>query len=346
MLAPHGSGVRRRGYHSVVRDLQTLPKVELHVHLEGAMRVDTVRELAQRNGVSTPAGLSPEGWRFGGFLDFIDQYIALCDLMTELEDFRRLGLEVAEDLAANGVRYAEAVFTPSAHTAAFGDDWTSPLEALLDGLAAGARDHGTVVTITPDVVRDMGLRAAERTLEVARKFAGAGVVGLNCGSERSEIAPFADVFREAKRAGLRSVPHAGEWAGPENVWQTLEHFLPDRIGHGVRSIEDPRLVDRLASDGIPLEVAPISNVATGVYGSLEEHPFLRLRDAGVIVTLNSDDPSMFGAWLTDVYEAARVVWDLSDEGLAMIARQGVRASFADPATKAEIERDIGAWLDA
>ena len=330
-----------------MRDLQTLPKVELHVHLEGAMRLDTVRELAQRNGVTTPAGLSPEGWRFGGFLDFIDQYIALCELMTELEDFRRLGLEAAEDLAANGVRYAEAVFTPSAHAAAFDDDWTSPLEALLDGLAAGARDHGTVVTITPDVVRDMGLHAAERTLEVARKFAGAGVVGLNCaGSERSEIEPFAGIFRAAKDAGLRSVPHAGEWAGPENVWQTLEHLLPDRIGHGVRSIEDPRLVDRLANDGVPLEVAPISNVATGVYGSLEEHPFVRLRDAGVTVTLNSDDPSMFGAWLTDVYEAARVVWGLSDDELAAVARQGVRASFADTTTRTEIDREIGAWLDA
>jgi len=329
-----------------MRDLRTLPKVELHVHLEGAMRIDTVRELVERNGVDTPSGLGTDDWRFDGFLDFIDQYVALCDLMTELADFRRLGMEVAEDLAANGVRYAEAVFTPSAHAAAFGDDWTSPLEALLDGLAAGARDHGAVVKVTPDIVRDLGLDAAERTFAVARKFAGAGVIGLNCaGSERSEIAPFAGVFRAAKDAGLRSVPHAGEWAGPGNVWQTLEHFLPDRIGHGVRAIEDPRLVERLATEGIPLEVAPISNVATGVYRSLQEHPFLRLRDAGVPVTLNSDDPSMFGAWITDVYEAARVAWGLSDGDLASVACEGVRASFADDGLKTEIERDIGNWVD-
>lgn len=330
-----------------MRDLRTLPKAELHVHLEGAMRIATVRELADRNGVPTPSGLGGDGWRFDGFLDFIDQYIALCDLMTELDDFRRLGVEVAEDLAANGVRYAEAVFTPSAHAAAFDDDWTSPLEALLDGLGAGAREHGTVVRVTPDVVRDLGVDAAERTLEVARKFADDGVVGLNCaGSERSEIAPFAAVFRAAKDAGLRSVPHAGEWAGADNVWQTLEHFLPDRIGHGVRSIDDPRLVERLADDGIPLEVSPVSNVATGVYRSLEEHPFLRLRDAGVVVTLNSDDPPMFGAWIADVFEAARSSWALTDDELASIARAGVRASFADDATKTEIERDIDAWLEA
>ena len=252
---------------------------------------------------------------------------------------------IVEDLAANGVRYAEAVFTPSAHATAFDDDWTSPIEAMLDGLAAGAHEHGTVVRITPDVVRDLGVEAAERTLEVARKFADDGVVGLNCaGSERSEIAPFGPVFRAAKEAGLRSVPHAGEWAGPENVWQTLEHFLPDRIGHGVRAIDDPRLVERLAADEIPLEISPISNVATGVYRSLEEHPFLRLRDAGVVVTLNSDDPPMFDAWIGDVFEAARRAWGLSDEVLAEIARTGVRCSFADDTTKAAIEDGIDAWL--
>ncbi|MDH4112205.1 MAG: adenosine deaminase [Actinomycetota bacterium] len=330
-----------------MRDLRTLPKAELHIHLEGAMRVETVRELAERDGSPLPSGLTPDGWRFDGFLDFIDQYIAMCGLMTHLEDFRRLGMEATEDLAANGVRYAEAVFTPSAHAAAFDDDWTSPLEALLDGLAAGARAHGTVVRVTPDVVRDLGVDAAERTLEVARKFVDDGVVGLNCaGSERSEIAPFAAVFRAAKDAGLRSVPHAGEWAGPDNVWRTLAHFEPDRIGHGVRSIEDPRLVDHLATEAIPLEISPLSNIATGVYASLEDHPFLALRDAGVVVTLNSDDPAMFGAWITDVYEEARVRWRLRDEDLAALAGAAVRASFADDGTKAAIERGIESWLSS
>ena len=328
-----------------MRDLHTLPKAELHIHLEGAMRVETALELADRNGVAPPWGPDSDRWRFDGFVDFIDRYVALCNLMTEFDDFARVGREVVEDLAANGVRYAEAVFTPSAHATAFDDDWTSPIEAMLDGLAAGAHEHGTVVRITPDVVRDLGVEAAERTLEVARKFADDGVVGLNCaGSERSEIAPFGPVFRAAKEAGLRSVPHAGEWAGAENVWQTLEHFLPDRIGHGVRAIDDPRLVERLAAAQIPLEISPISNVATGVYRSLEEHPFLRLRDAGVVVTLNSDDPPMFDAWIGDVFEAARRAWGLSDEALAEIARTGVRCSFADDATKAAVAEGIDAWL--
>jgi len=140
-------------------------------------------------------------------------------------------------------------------------------------------------------------------LEVALKFADRGVVALNAaGSEGSDIGPSAPLFRRAKDAGLRSVSHAGEWAGPENVWQTLEHYLPD-------------------------------------------HPFLRLRDAGVVVTLNSDDPTMFGGWLADVYEAARTGWSLTDEELADIARTGVRPSFGNEAVKADLERDIDAWID-
>ena len=160
------------------------------------------------------------------------------------------------------------------------------------------------------------------------------MVALNAaGSERAAVAPFGPLFRRAKDAGLRSVPHAGEWAGPRNVWETLEHCLPDRIGHGVRSVEDPALVEHLAAIGIPLEVSPVSNVATGVYPSLAEHPFRLLRDAGVTVTLNSDDPPMFGAWLTDVYRTARETWDFDDTSLAEIARTAVRASFADDDVK-------------
>lgn len=331
-----------------MRDLRALPKAELHIHMEGAMRVTTVLELVERNGEPAPSGLSETGWRFSGPEDFIAQYIALCGLMTRLEDYQRLGREVAEDLAATGVRYAEAVFTPSAHAATMGDDWFGPIEAMLDGLAAGERATGTAVRLSPDVVRDAGMDAGRRTLEVARKFAGRGVVALNCaGSEVAAIAPFASLFAEAKEAGLGSVPHAGEWAGPANVWETLEHYAPDRIGHGVRAIDDPRLVATLAERRIPLEISPLSNVATGVYPSLEAHPFLRLREAGVVVTLNSDDPPMFGdAWLTPVYEAARRVWGLSDEELAAIARTGVDVSFAEEERKAELGMGIDAWLAA
>jgi adenosine deaminase len=327
-----------------MRDLLALPKAELHIHLEGSMRIETVRELADRNGAATPSGLSGVGWRFHGSVDFIDQYSQLCALLRDVEDFRRLAYEACEDLAANGVRYAEATFSPAAHAARLGD-WYGPIEAALDGLRAGHRDFGPLVQLTPDVVRDNGIDDAERTLEVAMKHSGDGVVGLNAaGSERTSVAVFADIFRRARAAGLRSVPHAGEWAGPESVWQTLEHYQPDRIGHGVAAAHDPRLVQRLAELRIPLEICPLSNVATGVFATLQEHPFDRLRRAGVVVTLNSDDPSMFGAWLGSVYEAARGAWGYDDEQLAEIARTGVSSSFADEDLKRGIVDGIDEWL--
>jgi adenosine deaminase len=327
-----------------MRDLLALPKVELHIHLEGSMRVATVRELAERNGAIAPSGLRDDGWRFRGSLDFIDQYSQLCALLRDLGDFRRLAYEVCEDLAADNVRYAEAVFSPAAHATRLGD-WYGPIEAVLDGLRAGRRDFGPLVRLTPDVVRDNGVEDAERTLEVALKHSGDGVVGLNAaGSERTSVAVFTDIFRRARAAGLRSVPHAGEWAGPENVWQTLEHYQPDRIGHGVAAAKDERLIRRLAELRIPLEVCPVSNVATGVFPTLKEHPFDRLRRAGVVVTLNSDDPSMFSAWLGSVYEAARDTWGYDDEQLADIARTGVSASFADEDVKRGILHGIDAWL--
>jgi adenosine deaminase len=328
-----------------MRDLALLPKAELHVHLEGAIRIATVQELAELAGRPVPTGLAGGRWRFTDFDDFISQYVATCALLAEPEDFRRIAYEFCEDEARNGVRYAEVVFSPSNHAPRLGDDWFAPIEAVLDGLEAGRRDFGVTVRITPDIVRDAGLDLAERSLEVALKYAGRGVVALNAaGTERSAIAPFGPLFRRAKDAGLRSVPHAGEWAGPRSVWETLEHLLPDRIGHGVRSSEDPALVEHLAAIGMPLEISPVSNVATGVYPSLAAHPFRVLSDAGVTVTLNSDDPPMFGAWLTDVYRAAAETWGYDDEELAEIARSGVRASFADAALASEILEDIDAWL--
>ncbi len=313
--------------------------------MEGSIRVETVRELADRTGSRLPHGLVDDGWRFRDHLDFIDNYVELCTLLTRLEDFRRIAVEFCEDLSANGVRYAEAVFSPSNHAQRIGGDWFGPIEAVLDGLAAGRRDHGVTVRLCPDVVRDLGLDEGERVLDVALRFAGRGVVALGAaGSERTVVKRFAPLFERAKAEGLKSVPHAGEWAGPQNVWDTLRFYHPDRIGHGVRAIDDPALVEELARRGIPLEVCPVSNVATGAYPSLEAHPFLRLRDAGVVVTLNSDDPPMFGAWLADVYSAARGAWGLNDEELAELARIAVRASFADDVAKAAILREIDDWL--
>jgi adenosine deaminase len=328
-----------------MRDLRSLPMVELHLHLEGSARPETLRELADRDGAPLPHGMGSDGWTFGGGLDFIDNYLELCQLFATIDDFHRVAVELCEDLAATGVPYAEVVFSPGNHARRLDGDWFGPIEAVLDGLAAGERDTGARVRLCPDIVRDNGLDDAQRTLEVALRYAGAGVVALNCaGSERTGVQRFAWLFRKAARAGLKSVPHAGEWAGPENVRATIDHLRPDRIGHGVRAIEDAALVTELADRRIPLEICPVSNVATGVYERIADVPLLALRDAGVPVTLNSDDPTMFDGWLTDVYVAVRDAWALTDEDLAGFARAAVDASFAEDERKAALRRDIDAWL--
>ncbi|HEX6844539.1 MAG TPA: adenosine deaminase [Actinomycetota bacterium] len=329
-----------------MRDLRSLPKVELHVHLEGSVRPATLRELADRDGLALPHGLGEDDvWRHTNPDDFIRNYTELCSLLRRPEDFRRIAEEFCADLAATGVRYAEAVFSPSNHAVRMGGDHHGPIEAVLDGLRAGARETGVAVGLTPDVVRDMGVEEAERVLEVALAFADRGVVALNgAGSEKTDVATYAPVFQHAKAAGLRRVPHAGEWAGPENVWETLRWYDPDRIGHGVRSIDDPALVEELARRAIPLEVCPVSNVATGAYPSLAVHPFPALRAAGVVVSLHSDDPPMFGGWLTEVYAAAREAWSLTDEDLAELARVSVRSSFAGDDVKTSVLDGIDRWL--
>lgn len=328
-----------------MRDLARLPKAELHIHLEGSIRPETVRELADRHGLRVPAALGAEGWAaFRDNFDFIEQYVEVCGLLGDLEDFRRVAYEFCHDLAAQNVRYAEVVFSPAQHAARVGD-WFGPIEAVLDGLAQGERAFGVVTRLSPDIIRDLGMEQARRTVEVALKFLGGGVVAINsAGSERARPGVYADLVGAAVAAGLHSVPHAGEWAGARNIWETLASLTPERIGHGISAVEDPILLAHLADIRMPLEVCPTSNVATGAVASLQDHPFNRLREAGLVITLSSDDPGMFGSWLTDEYTVARDVFGLGDDELAEVARAGVRASFADEDVKTGIEAGIDAWL--
>ncbi len=326
------------------RDLRSLPKVDLHVHLEGSVRPDTLAEIACANGAPLPDGLQEGRWTFADFDDFIRNWTAAYRCMRKAGDFERIAYEFVEDEAAQGVRYVEVTFSVPDHGLALGE-WEMPLEAALLGLARGEADFGVRWGVVVDVVRGYPLDASERAMQVAVKFRERGVVALGLGgNERFPPSDYERIFRAGREAGLRSVPHAGETRGPESIRGAVRALVADRIGHGIRVLEDDDLVAELRGLGTALEVCPTSNVRTGVVRSLAEHPLPRLIEAGLAVTLNSDDPGMFTSPLLGEYALAREVFGLNDAAIADVARAGLRASFAMDEIKGALEARIEDWL--
>ncbi len=327
-----------------MRDLLALPKVELHVHLEGSMRAATVVELAGRYGVELPEGLRDGRYVFRDFRHFIDEWVAGLACLRTPDDVHRIALEFCEDEAAQGVRYAEVSFSLPDHAARL-DDWDAALWAVLEGFAEGERLFGIVCRPYVDVVRGIDLELSRRAMRTAVRFAHRGVIGIGLGGEeRFPPEPYADIFGEAREAGLRSIPHAGETHGPTSIRAAIVTLGADRIGHGIGILEDAALVDEVRERGIGLDVCPTSNVMTRSVPSIAEHPLPQMLEADLLVTLNSDDPSMFGSRVSEEYAKVRDALGLEDRALAELARNGVRASFVDEATKRQLERAIDAWL--
>jgi adenosine deaminase len=329
-----------------VRDLLTLPKVDLHVHLEGSMRPSTVVELAARHGVELPEGLRDGRYAFRDFRHFIDEWLAGLACLRSAEDVRRIALEFCQDEAAQGVSYAEVSFSLPDHGERF-EDWAEPLGGALEGFAEGERRFGIVCRLYVDVVRGIDMALSRRAMEVAVAHRDACVIGIGLGGEeRFGPEPYASIFHEARERGLHSIPHAGETHGPASIRGAIDALGAERIGHGIGIVEDPALVEEVRSRGIGLDVCPTSNAMTRSVPSLEAHPLGAMLDAGLCCTLASDDPSMFDSWIADEYEVCRRVLGFDDERLATLARNGVQASFAEPAMKAELERGIAAWVAA
>jgi adenosine deaminase len=330
----------------MARDLRALPKVDLHVHLEGSMRATTVVELAARHGLELPEGLREGRYEFRSFRHFIDEWLAGLACLCAPEDLTRIAVEFCQDLAAQGVRYAEVSFSLPDHGERF-DDWDVPLEAALDGLALGRERFGTLCRMYMDVVRGIDLALSRRAMEVAVAHRDDGVIGIGLGGEeRFGPEPYAEIFATARAAGLRSIPHAGETHGPASIRGAIDALGAERIGHGIGIVEDPALVEEVRERGIGLDVCPTSNVMTRSVPSIGEHPLPAMIDAGLLCTLASDDPSMFHSGLADEYEVCRAGFGFDDEAIAALARNGVRASFADAVVKRELEAGIDEWLAA
>ena len=327
-----------------------LPKAELHVHHVGSASPRIVSELAQRHPGTVPS--DPDQLRdffaFRDFAHFIEVYLAVVDLIRTPEDVRLLTYEVAREMAqVQQVRYAELTCTP--HTSVLaGVPIEGYTEAIEDARTSAERDFGIVLRWIYDIPGELGVPGADATLDYVLHHAPDSVLALGLGGPEIGVPrpQFKPHFDAARAAGFRSVPHAGETTGPETVWDALRELGAERIGHGTSAAKDPALLAHLAEHRIPLEVCPSSNVATRAVPTLEEHPLRAFRDAGVVVTINSDDPPMFGTTLNREYEIAADLLDLDEAGVADLARTAVQVSFAPDDVKRrvlhEIDGEVGA----
>jgi adenosine deaminase len=326
-----------------------LPKSELHVHHIGSASPTTVAELAARHEGTTPvpadAAKLAEYFTFTDFAHFIEVYLSVVDLVRTPEDIRTLTYDIARDLAAQQVRYAELTCSPYSSTSR-GMAAEAFSEAIEDARRAAAAEFGLDLRWCYDIPGESGLPAAQVTLETALSGRAEGLVsfglgGPEIGVPRPQFQPY---FDQARAAGLHSVPHAGESTGPQTIWDAINFLGAERIGHGIAAAQDPELMAYLVAHDISLEVCPTSNVCTKSVPSLVEHPLPALVAAGITVSINSDDPPMFATTINHEYAVAAQLLGLDEAGLADIARNAVRTSFQGDAGKRALLAEIDTYL--
>ncbi|HEV2887073.1 MAG TPA: adenosine deaminase [Jatrophihabitans sp.] len=328
--------------------LAGLPKVELHLHLIGSITADTLLTLARRHpdgGVPGDPDALSRWLTFADFPQFCAAFGRVSRLVTDGDDLVALVTGMAGALAVSKVRYAEVTVTPLTHLAV-GVRPDELADALTLGRERAARESGVELGWIFDVSGDLGPPAADDTLAWVLAHQPDGTVGFGLGGPERDVprAAFRDAFDRAVAAGLHSVPHAGETDGAHSVWSALRDLRAERIGHGIRSIDDPRLVEQLAASGVPLEVCPTSNACTGA-ASISDHPLPALLAAGVRVTLATDNPGLFNTDLGQQYRLCHDVLGLGRSQLVELARAGVQAAFCPPASRRRILDEIDRYVE-
>ena len=338
----------------IERYVKAVPKAELHVHLEGAIQPATLLTLAQRNGVELPVQTVEEmqNWfTFRNFRHFVEIYFAISRCLKTEEDYELIAYEFGANMARQNVRYAEVTFSASTHAFSLGISFDTYFSGLTHGRLRARAEFGVEMRWVFDIVRDipdeaLNRKRAEYTVAVAKEGMKDGVISLGLGGaeEGHPPEPYAPFFDAARKAGLHSVPHAGETVGPASVWGALRALGAERLGHGVRSIEDPELVEHLNARQVPLELCPMSNIRLGVYNSIANHPFPPLHAAGIPVTVNSDDPPLFNTSLNQevglLFNA--FAFDLNTANDILL--NGVRHSFLPDERKQAMEAEFRAEM--
>ncbi len=326
-----------------------LPKAELHVHHVGSASPAIVAELAARHPGTVPQDPDELAayFTFRDFDHFIELYTAVAGLVRTPEDVRALTYGVATEMADQGIRYAELTATPYTSVMA-GIAAEAFVEAIEDGRVAAERDRGIRIRWIFDIPGELYPDASEQTARIAVEHGPSSLVGFGLGGPESDTTRprHKPAFDRARAAGLHSVPHAGETTGPREIWDALEALGAERIGHGTSAPQDPALMTHLAAHRIPLEVCLTSNLATRSVESYEAHPLRTMVDAGLLVTINTDDPHMFGTTLCREYEIAAELLGLDASGIAELAKNAVVASFLPDDDKAALAGEIDAHLAA
>ncbi|RVV98425.1 adenosine deaminase [Mesobaculum littorinae] len=321
----------------------SLPKVELHLHLEGAAPPSFIRGLAAEKHVDLTGIFDTRGhYVYRDFWEFLKVYEAATGVLQSPEDYARLTRAVLADCAASGVVYAETFVSPDFCGGRDVGAWRDYLAAIREAAEAAERSDGITLRGIVTCIRHFGPEKARETALCAAETAGDWVVGFGIAGDEQAGAPkdFAWSFDCAREAGLRLTAHAGEWGGPDAIRDTLAALRPERLGHGVRAIEDPALVDRLAEDGIVLEVCPGSNVALGLYPGWRSHPIDRLARAGCKVTVSTDDPPFFHTTMAHEFERLHDAFDWDEGEFDRITRTALDAVFCDADTKARIAKRL------
>jgi adenine deaminase len=316
-----------------------LPKVELHLHIEGTLEPELMFQLAQRNGVALPYRTVDEvraAYRFGDLQSFLDLYYAGCNVLRERADFAELARAYFARAAEDNVVHAELFFDPQTHTAR-GVPIGTVIDGLHDAIAEARANHGITSELILCFLRHLSEDDALATLDAALPHRDRLIaVGLDSGERGNPPSKFARVFAKARASGLHAVAHAGEEGPAAYIREALALLRAERIDHGVRCDEDPALVHELALAQVPLTVCPLSNKALCVTPDLRTHNFARLLRAGVAVTIHSDDPAYFGGYISDNYRAIADATELTYEELILCAEHAVRAAFLPDSRKQDL----------
>ncbi len=327
--------------------LSSVPKIELHVHLEATVRPTDLFEMASRNRYALPANSEQELaelYRFRDFEHFLELWTTTTPAIQRYGDFRQVVVAYAEEAASHGAVYVEGIFTPIERISG-GASWDEVFSGFCDGAREAGELFGVEVRLTTDIPRNLGLDAALETARYAIKYRDHGIVGLGLGGPEDSFPPepFEKAFRLAKDAGLGSVPHAGEAAGPQSIRGALDVLQADRIRHGIRAVKDEGLLRELAARSIVCDVCPVSNFRTRVVESPEFHPLPRLLEAGVLCSISTDDPVMFDTDLTRDYKVAAQLGCSPQQAF----RAGVVGALCDDEVRSRLRtiQDSFPWSD-